>query len=114
MQAGPRAADAAYYPGLTITDPPPRTFADTANLIAGLDGVIAVDTSVCHLAGVLGVPTLTLLRFPCEVKWGLGERSPWYPAMRLIGQPSRGDWASVVTTVRAALDSDWWFSRHVV
>jgi hypothetical protein len=110
LQAGPRAADANYYPALTITDPPPQTFADTANVIAGLDGVIAVDTSVCHLAGVLGVPTLTLLRFPCEVKWGLGESSTWYPSMRLIRQSSRGDWASVVKKVRAALDSNWWFA----
>jgi hypothetical protein len=109
LQVGPRAADANYYPALNVADPPLRTVADTANIMAGLDGVIAVDTSVCHLAGVLGVPTLTLLRFPCEVKWGLGERSMWYPAMRLIRQPSRWDWSSVVAAVRAALDSNWWF-----
>ena len=108
LQAGPRAADGDYYPKLTKLDPPPRSFAETANVIAGLDGVIAVDTSVCHLAGVLGVPTLTLLRFPCEVKWGLGEYSMWYPTMRLIRQPSRGDWLSVAIAVRAILDSDWW------
>jgi hypothetical protein len=108
LQVGPRAGDANYYPGLRKIDPPPRSFADTANVMAALDGVIAVDTSVCHLAGVLGIPTLTLLRFPCEVKWGLGEYSTWYPAMRLIRQPSRGNWEGVITSVRALLDSDWW------
>ena len=114
LQTGPRAADANYYPGLKKINPPPHSFAETANIIAGLDGVIAVDTSVCHLAGVLGVPTLTLLRFPCEVKWGLSECSTWYPAMHLIRQPSRGDWLSVVTSVRTILDSDWWSTASLV
>jgi hypothetical protein len=108
LQVGPRAADGNYYPGLKKAEPPLRSFAETANIMAGLDGVIAVDTSVSHLAGVLGVPVLTLLRFPAEVKWGLGEHSMWYPSMRLIRQPQRGDWLSVVTAVKTILDSNWW------
>jgi hypothetical protein len=112
LQSGPRAPDGYYYPSLKQIDPAPRTFADTANIIAGLDGVIAVDTSVCHLAGALGVPTLTLLRFPSEVKWGLGDCSAWYPTMRLIRQPARGDWSSVVASVRSMLDSNWWSATN--
>jgi hypothetical protein len=108
LQAGPRATDGDYYPRLGKPNPAPRSFADTANIIAGLDGVIAVDTSVCHLAGVLGVPTLTLLRFVCENKWGFGDHTVWYPAMRLIRQASRGDWLSVISAVRTVVDSDWW------
>jgi hypothetical protein len=110
LQVGLRATDGDYYPGLRRPNPPLRSFADTANFIAGLDGVITVDTSVAHLAGSLGVPTLTLLRFVCDSKWGLGEATPWYPAMRLIRQRTPGDWVSVVDDVRRALDSHWYLS----
>jgi len=36
-------------------------WSDTANLVSGLDLVLAVDTAVAHLAGALGVPTWMLL-----------------------------------------------------
>jgi hypothetical protein len=108
LQVGPRADDANYYPGVKKVTPSLTTFVETANMIAGLDGVITVDTSISHLAGVLGAPTLTLLRFVCDPKWGLGEAATWYPTMRLIRQRAPGDWAGVVDAVRSALDSRWW------
>jgi hypothetical protein len=108
LQVGPRADDANYYPGLKQVEPSLRTFVETANVMAGLDGVITVDTSIAHLAGTLGVPTVTLLRFVCDHKWGLNETTPWYPTMRLVRQQTPGDWASVVDAVRHALDTRWW------
>ena len=68
-------------------------FADTAALIANLDLVISVDTSVAHLAGALGKPVWLLDRFdPCW-RWLIGRRdSPWYPTLRLFRQPRPGDW----------------------
>ena len=43
-----------------------RDFADTAAAIMALDLVIAVDTSVAHLAGALGRPVWTLLPFALD------------------------------------------------
>ncbi len=82
-------------------------YADTAALVANLDLVIAVDTSVCHLAGALGIPTWTLVDFAAEWRW-LRNRddSPWYPTMRLFRQPTPGDWPAVVERVRAELASN--------
>jgi hypothetical protein len=108
LQVGPRADDSDYYPGLKKIEPPLRTFVETANVMMGLDGVISVDTSICHLAGALGVPTVTLLRFVCDAKWGLGDAAVWYPTMRLIRQQSPGDWTGVVRAVGHALDVRWW------
>jgi tetratricopeptide (TPR) repeat protein len=78
--------------------------ADTAALIAQLDLVISVDTSVAHLAGALAKPVWVLLSYAADWRWLLDrEDSPWYPTARLFRQPALGDWTSVVENVRTAL-----------
>ena len=79
-------------------------FADTAALIAELDLVVTVDTSVAHVAGALGIPTWILITAAPDWRW-LRDRddSPWYPAARLFRQPSLGDWDSVIANVQSAL-----------
>jgi len=71
-------------------------FADTAAVIDAMDMIVSVDSSVLHLAGALGKPALGLMSRPAEYLW-MDERtdSPWYPSLKLIRQPSPGDWASV-------------------
>jgi tetratricopeptide (TPR) repeat protein len=82
-------------------------FADTAAIIANLDLVISVDTSVPHLAGAMGVPVWLLDRFDTDWRWLLDRTdSPWYPTMRIFRQTSFADWNSVVPRVVEAL-SDW-------
>jgi ADP-heptose:LPS heptosyltransferase len=79
-------------------------FADTAAFVANLDLVIAVDTSVAHLAGAMGKPTWALIPFAPDWRWLIGrEDSPWYPTMRLFRQKSIGDWESAIERVAAAL-----------
>lgn len=95
-------------PGAVSLDPAAtgaRDFQDTADVIAGLDAVISVDTSVAHLAGAMGKPLFLLLpaRFP-DWRWMQGRSdSPWYPSARLYRQSDPGDWASVVSAVKADL-----------
>jgi tetratricopeptide (TPR) repeat protein len=79
-------------------------FADTAAIVAQLDLVIAVDTSLVHLAGALGKPVWTLLPFAPDWRWLLErDDSPWYPTMRLFRQPAPGDWAAVFSDVAREL-----------
>jgi tetratricopeptide (TPR) repeat protein len=75
-------------------------FADTAALIENLDLVLAVDTSVVHLAGALGKRVWTMIPYAPDWRWLLDRLdTPWYPTMRLFRQQSRGDWSSVVEAV---------------
>jgi tetratricopeptide (TPR) repeat protein len=75
-------------------------FADTAAIVENLDLVITVDTSVAHLAGGLGKPVWILSRYNACWRW-LQNRptNPWYPTARIFGQPSMGDWDSVIAEV---------------
>lgn len=80
----------------------------TANLVASLDLVIAVDTAMAHLAGAMGKPVLLLNRFDSDWRWGMqGAGTRWYPSMRIVRQPAPGDWTGAVglavEAARAAL-----------
>ena len=75
-------------------------FADTAAVIANLDLVISVDTSVAHLAGATGKPIWMLLSYVHDLRWMLDRRdSVWYDSMKLFRQPKLGDWDSVFNDV---------------
>ena len=74
--------------------------------VAAMDLVITIDNSTAHLAAALGVPTWLLLPFAPDWRWlCAGDRSPWYPTMRLFRQPALGDWPSLLQQVDRALVS---------
>lgn len=82
-----------------------RDFADTADLIGGLEGVVTVDTSVAHLAGSMGKPCWILMSRPA-VDWYVNwktERSAWYPSARIVRQRTPGDWAGVLGALASEL-----------
>jgi tetratricopeptide (TPR) repeat protein len=81
-----------------------RDFADTAEMIAGLDLVITVDTAVAHLAGSMGKPVWILLYNLVDWRWGLeGNETPWYPTARLFRQRTPADWSEVFAEVEAGV-----------
>ncbi|HLG89083.1 MAG TPA: tetratricopeptide repeat protein [Alphaproteobacteria bacterium] len=79
-------------------------FAETAALVANLDLVVTVDTAVAHLSGALGTPTRLLVPHAPDWRWMLArEDTPWYESMRLLRQPTPGDWESPVARLMAEL-----------
>ena len=79
-------------------------FDSTAGLVAELDLIISVDTSMAHLAAALGRPTWVLLPLSPDWRWLLQrEDSPWYPTVRLFRQEQAGDWTHPVSSIRTAL-----------
>lgn len=86
-------------------------FADTAAFVDNLDLVIAVDTSIAHLAGAMGKEVWLLNRFDTCWRWLLDRSdSPWYPTLTIFRQPAAGEWEAVVAAAvgrlreRAAAD----------
>jgi tetratricopeptide (TPR) repeat protein len=68
-------------------------FSDTAAVIALLDLVVAVDTSVAHLAGAMGKAVALLIPFSPDWRWLLDRTdSPWYTTIRIFRQDAVGDW----------------------
>jgi hypothetical protein len=79
-------------------------FADTAAVIAMLDLVISVDTSVAHLAGAMAKAVGVLIPFSPDFRWMLDRTdSPWYPTMRLFRQSAIGDWDGPLERLRGEL-----------
>jgi hypothetical protein len=108
LQKG-RGEDEARHPpadqplldlGSRVTD-----FADSAAIIAQLDLVICVDTSIAHLTASLGKPCWVMLpEIDIDWRW-LHDRSdsPWYPhTLRLFRRAPDEDWSMPVERVRQA------------
>jgi len=92
---------------LAPADTGARDLRDTAELIAGLDLVVSVDTAVAHLAGALGKRTFLMLpAVGCDWRWLSGRSdSPWYESMTLFRFEPSGGWDALVARVGAAIES---------
>ncbi len=93
---------------LTDVDVGPDSFVDTAAIMANLDLVVTIDTSIAHLAGSLARPTAVLLRKVPEWRWLMGrDDTPWYPTAHLYRQETAAAWdapiARLVSNVASRL-----------
>lgn len=101
---------ALYGQRLGVIDPAPHLsdrpedFADTAALIANLDLVITVCTSVAHLAGAMGAKTWLALSTNADWRWLLHRPdSPWYPTLQIFRQQEIDRWDTVFHEMSQAL-----------
>jgi ADP-heptose:LPS heptosyltransferase len=79
-------------------------FATTAAVLPNLDLIIAVDTSIVHLAGAMGIPIWLMCPHTPDWRWILNsETSPWYPSLRIFWQHEPGNWSRVISEVNHAL-----------
>lgn len=86
------------YPWGTLT----ADYDDTAALVASCDLVIAMQTSVNHLAGALGVPNWIIL--PKTSQWRYGEDYddlPWYGKTKLYRQGSSWPMQTMANDLKA-------------
>jgi ADP-heptose:LPS heptosyltransferase len=78
-------------------------YGETAGLVANLDLIITVNTSIHHLAGALGTPCWTLT--PKAKAWRYfspdkdNKTIPWYPTVKQYQQKQHGNWQEVMDAV---------------
>ncbi|MBR1376003.1 MAG: hypothetical protein IJ566_07955 [Cardiobacteriaceae bacterium] len=91
--------------GIIDLAPEIRNFEDTAAIFANMDAVVAVDTSVIHLAGAMNVPSLVMLSSMIDWRWGLpSEHNLWYPSVDAVWRKSPAlDWEDELPDVRERL-----------
>lgn len=107
-----QAVHALIVPQPTLDDAN-AAFMGTASFLKQLDLVVTSDSALAHLAGAIGVPCWVPLPPVPDWRWGLaGERSVWYPSLRLFrlngGIEERPmaaglDWAPVMQEIAAAM-----------
>lgn len=71
----------------------PKDYLETAEFMRTLDAVVTVDTSVVHVAGTLGVPTVLIPPSCPEWRWGLRSgATPWYPSVQQLRRTDVWAW----------------------
>jgi tetratricopeptide (TPR) repeat protein len=111
LQFGYRAGESASLP--FAARPAVADFGDTAHILSQLDLVITVDTAVANLAGALGTPAWVMVPTYPEFRWGLhGDRTPWYPHLRLFRRSHTREWEGVIQRVSAALREHIGMGKH--
>lgn len=94
------------------------SFGRTAQIVAELDLVITVDSSVANLCGSMGAPVWVLTERPGEsdFRWALtGESTPWFPSARVFRQGNDRKWKRPMRAVAHALaawGADWDSAGH--
>ncbi|WP_396208499.1 tetratricopeptide repeat protein [Gemmatimonas sp.] len=77
-----------------------HSFTDSAHALRRVDLVVTVDTSVAHLAGGLGVPTIVCLPLAPDYRWGAkGQTTPWYGNMTLLRQREAMQWGPALDDI---------------
>jgi hypothetical protein len=107
VQKGEAVGQVAGYFGpapLVNLGPELEDFDATAAVLACLDGLVTVDTSVAHLAGALGLRADVLLPFRPDWRWLLGRTdTPWYRGIRLWRDPAPQSRGETVMRLREAI-----------
>lgn len=100
MQKDVRAGDEDYMRHTKINRGEIENVEVLASVIADQDLIITVDTLTANLAGAMGIPTIVLVPYACDWRWGFeGEKTPWYPSVRVFRQGEDRRWEPVIERV---------------
>ena len=100
VQKDIRAGDEDYWQYTKIEREEIKDVEDLAETITRQDLIITVDTLTANLAGAMGVPTWVLVPYVCDWRWMFeGDRTPWYPSVRVFRQGEDRRWEPVIEKV---------------
>ncbi len=101
LQRGAAAQEASEIGVVDVSTPDIEAL---GHRLRELDLLVCVDTMIAHLAGALGCETWMMLHSNCDWRWpSVGERTFWYPSIRLFHQRIAGEWSETIEEVRAGI-----------
>lgn len=78
-----------------------QDYDDTAALVANLDAVVCVPTTVYHLAGGLGVPAHVIVHDTPHFHEGTSGQSPWWECVTFYRRPELGTDGAILAVKEA-------------
>ena len=79
---------------------------DTVAMVAAMDHVVAMHTTIVHVAGGLGVPCWTFVPKNSQWRYGYqGEGYPWCASVRILRQKARGKWTDIIQQTAEELNA---------
>ena len=83
-----------------------EAFTDTIAIMQNIDLLITVDTSLVHLAGLLGVKTWLALGYVSEWRWGIdGSNTYWYDSVKVFRSKIQNNWTDVLDEMKNELNN---------
>lgn len=83
-----------------------KNFHELATAMKKMDLVVSSDTSIVHLAGIIGVRTILLLNFNSEWRWFEDKKkTKWYPSIDIIKQNKFGNWDGVFSELQKKIQT---------
>jgi len=91
-----RTKDLLRFHSYKIEDLGNKNLLNLSYYLKKLDLIISSDTSIIHLAGILGLKSILLLSFSSDWRWFENkDNTIWYPSVKIIKQKKLNDWDSV-------------------
>ena len=84
-----------------------KPFVDTVSLLRNIDVLVTIDTSIAHLAGVMGVKTLLLIGYTSEWRWFNNSDKVWYDTVEIVRMSEQKPLADLLPRVKNLLITEY-------
>jgi ADP-heptose:LPS heptosyltransferase len=84
-----------------------KPFHDTISLLRNIDVLVTIDTSIAHMAGVMGVKTLLLIGYTSEWRWFNNNDKVWYDSVEIIRMNEQKPLADLLPQVKKLLITEY-------
>ena len=84
-----------------------KSFFDTISILRNIDVLVTIDTSIAHLAGVMGIKTLLLIGYTSEWRWFDTDDKIWYESVEIIRMVEQKPLSKLLPRIKNILISEY-------
>jgi ADP-heptose:LPS heptosyltransferase len=75
--------------------------------LRNIDVLVTIDTSIAHLAGVMGIKTLLLIGYTSEWRWFDTDDKIWYESVEIIRMVEQKPLSNLLPRIKNILISEY-------